>query len=31
MDDYGDDARAVNADGDDQSVLSAAADFDYSQ
>lgn len=31
MDDYGEDARAVNADGGDQSALSAAADFDYSQ
>ena len=31
MDHYGDDARVVNADGDDQSTLSAAADFDYSR
>ena len=31
MDDYGEDARAANADGGGQSALSAAADFDYSQ
>lgn len=31
MDDYVEDARAVNADGAYQSALSAAADFDYGQ
>ena len=31
INDCGDDARALNADGDDQTALFAAADFDYSQ
>ena len=31
MDDYVEDARAVSVDGANQSALSAAADFDYSQ